>query len=80
MSYDAYFDAVEIMTTAQIASIVQRLSFRLDFDLVIIKLFLAIFSFWTFQWISYSNNSPKNLFDVEEILRIQNTYIEVAWR
>ena len=80
MNYDTYFDAVEMMATAQIASIARSWSFRLDFDLVIFKLLLAIFSFSTFRCIGYSTNSPKNLTNIEEILRIQDTYVEVTWR
>ena len=80
MSYDAYFDAVEIMTNPQITTIARRLSLRLDFDLVILKLLLAIFSFSTFRCIGHMNNSSKNLTNIQEILRIQDTYVEVTWR
>ena len=80
MSYDAYFDTVTIMCTAQITTIARRLSSRLDFDLVILKLLLAIFSFSTFRCIGHMNNSPKNLTNIQEILRIQDAYVEVTWR
>lgn len=80
MSYPAYFDALEMICTAKIASIGRRLALRLNFDLVVMKLFLAIASFSTYRLVGYFNDSPKNLTNVKDIQRIQDEYIEITWR
>ena len=79
MNYPAYFDALEIICTAQIASIGRCLSFRLNFDLPVMKLFLAIFSFSTYRFVGYFNDCSKNWTNIQDILRIQDRYIEATW-
>ncbi|CAF1321210.1 unnamed protein product [Rotaria sordida] len=53
---------------------------QLYFDMIIMKLFLVILSFSTTRYTVYSNTPPVNLSNIKEILRIQDTYIEITWR
>lgn len=79
MENPSYYDAVEIMSCALVASITRHLPHQLYFDIIVMKLFLAILSFSTIRCTVYTNNSLGNFSNIQEILRIQNTYTELAW-
>ena len=76
----AFYDAVEMMTSATTASIGKRLSSRLYFDVFIMKLFLTILSFSTIRCTAFLNNTSDNLPNIKKILHIQDGYIELTWR
>lgn len=80
LSYNAYYDTVAMIASPSISAIARRFAARLNFDMNVMKLFLAIFSFSTFRYTVYPNTSSANLSDVKEVLRIQNRYIELTWR
>ncbi|CAF2531364.1 unnamed protein product [Rotaria sp. Silwood2] len=80
MNYSVYFNVVEMITHPTALPVAKRLADRLDFDMIIMKLFLAILSFSTIHYTVYSNTPPVNLSNIKEIFRIQDTYIEIAWR
>ncbi|CAF3464665.1 unnamed protein product, partial [Rotaria sp. Silwood2] len=80
MDYPIYYDVIEMLTHPSVISVAKRLADRFDFDGIIVKLFLAILSFSTTHYTVYSNNPPINLSNIKEILRIQDTYIELAWQ
>ncbi len=80
MDYPAYYNAVEIISHSNVAPVAKRIANRLDFDMMIMKLFLVILSFSTINYTVYSNTSPVNLSNIKEVLRIQDTYIELLWQ
>jgi hypothetical protein len=80
MDYPAYFNAVEMLTNSSVIPAAKFIAQRLDFDMIIMKLFLTILSFSTTNCTTYSNTPPVNLSNIKQILRIQDTYIELLWR
>ena len=80
LSYSAYYDAVAIIASPTISSIARRFASRLNFDMNVMKLFLAILSFSTFRCVAFPSTSSANLSNVQEVLRIQDRYIELTWR
>ncbi len=79
--YPIYYDAIEIIIRSREGADAARcLRILLDFDITIMKLFLAILSFSTISYTNYSNTSPVNFSNMKQILRIQDEYIELAWR
>ena len=76
-----YYDTLEMITSETIVSMMKRLlPTRMNFDVIVVKLFLAILSFSTIGCSIYSNNSSGNLSNIQEVLRIQDRYIELTWR
>ncbi len=80
MNYPAYYTAVEMISHPSVVDAAKHIANRLDFDIVIMKLFLSILSFSTINYTVYSNTSPVNLSNINDVLRIQNTYIELLWQ
>ena len=80
LNHPAYYDAIQVISPARLVSVAGRLSQRLNFDMIIMKLFLAILSFSTFRYTVYPNNSSANFSNIQQILRIQDVYIEITWR
>lgn len=80
MTYPAYYDAVQIITPSGTSCIARRLSQRLNFDVIIIKLLLAILSFSTVRYTIYPSTSSVNLSNIRQIVHIQDTYIELTWQ
>ncbi|CAF1282725.1 unnamed protein product [Rotaria sordida] len=79
-SYPAYYDTVGMITNVNSIIATKRVSVRLDFDVIVLKLLLAILCFSTFQYTVYSHTPPVNLTNIQQILYIQNTYTELLWR
>jgi len=75
-----YYDILAIITHPSAVLPVKRLANHLDFDIIIMKLFLAILSFSTIGYTFYSNTPPINLSNIKQILEIQDTYTELLWR
>ena len=71
---------VQSIASRSEVSVVRNLFEQLDFDVIIMKLFLVILSFSTFRYTVYPSTSSANLSDVRQILHIQDTYIELVWR
>ena len=81
VNYPAYYDSIAMITHPNVIPAIQRIVHRLDFDMIIIKLLLVILSFSTINLSMDSKNySCSNLSNVKEILRIQDIYIDIAWR
>ena len=80
LGHPAFYNAVKIIGPADLVTVASRLSQLLDFDMIIMKLFLAILSFSTFRYTVYPHTSSSNLSNIREILRIQDQYIELTWR
>jgi hypothetical protein len=80
MSCSAYFDTIGSISHPRVIKFAERVANRLDFDMTVMKLFLAILSFSTISYTVYSHSPPMNLSNIKEVLRIQNAYIELLWR
>ena len=80
MEQSAYFDAMELITSAYLVTFARRLPQRLKFDVIVMKMLLAILSFSTFRYTVYPSTSSGNLSNVQEILCIQDRYIDLTWR
>ncbi|CAF1283122.1 unnamed protein product [Adineta steineri] len=80
MDCPTYYNSLEIITHASLIPTAKRIANRLDFDIIVIKLMLAILSFSTISYTSYSNSPPVNLSNTKLILKIQDTYIDLTWR
>ncbi|CAF1603905.1 unnamed protein product [Rotaria magnacalcarata] len=52
----------------------------IDSDVVFVKLGLSILAFSTFDYTFYTNTETSNLENITAVLRIQDMYIELAWR
>lgn len=57
-----------------------RVREQIDDDIVMMKLVLAILTFSTNNYTVYSNVALIHFRNIKEILRIQNSYIELLWR
>ncbi|CAF4260715.1 unnamed protein product [Rotaria sp. Silwood2] len=79
-SYPAYYDTVGMITNPTTITATKRVAHRLDFDVIVLKLLLAILCFSTFKYTVYSNTPPVNLSNIKQILHIQSTYTELIWR
>jgi hypothetical protein len=51
-----------------------------DSDIIFMKLVLAIILFSTFDYTVYVGAAPVNLHNAQAMHRIQDTYVELAWR
>ncbi len=80
MDCPTYFDAIGSISHPRIIDCAKHVATRLDFDMIIMKLFLAILSFSTSSYTVYSNSPPVNLSNIKSVLHIQNTYIELLWQ
>ena len=76
----SYYDALEMITFPRIVSMARRFPARLNFDVIVMKLFLAILSFSTCRCTISPSTCSNNLSHVQEVLRIEDRYIELTWR
>ncbi|CAF4779343.1 unnamed protein product, partial [Rotaria sp. Silwood2] len=79
LSCHIYYDTVALITHPSVVPIAKRLAERIQFDIVVMKLFLAIVCFSTINYTTYSNGPPINLSNIKQVLNIQNKYIELTW-
>ncbi|CAF3405020.1 unnamed protein product [Rotaria sp. Silwood2] len=79
-NYSTYYDVLGTISHPRVIPIAKRIASRLDFDIVIMKLFLAIVSFSTINYTVYSGTPPVNLSNTKQILHIQDTYVDLTWR
>lgn len=76
----AYYKALELITYPEIIATAKRIAQRVDFDMITMKLLLAIISFSTIEYTIYTNEPPVNLSNIKQIINIQDKYIELTWR
>ncbi|CAF3836149.1 unnamed protein product [Rotaria sp. Silwood1] len=79
-NYSTYYDVLGTMSHPRVIPIAKRIASRLDFDIVIMRLFLAILSFSTINYTVYSDTPPVDSSNTKQILHIQDTYVELTWR
>ena len=78
---DAFFlKSMEMVFQPTIISFIKRINDQFDTDDTFIKIIFTILSFSTIQYTIYSNSSITNFSNIKQILDIQDTYIELAWR
>ena len=58
----------------------RRAQKRLDADETFVKLMVSSLIFSTFHCTEYGGAEPNTIYDVKRVLRIQDRYIELAWR
>ena len=56
MDHPAYYDALQLISSAHLVSLARRTAPRLNFDMIIMKLLLAILSFSTLRYLLYKSN------------------------
>ncbi|CAF1064030.1 unnamed protein product [Rotaria sp. Silwood1] len=80
MDIPIYYNILESITNPDNLPAARRIAKRLNFDVIIMKLFLSILCFSTIGYTIYLNSPPINLSNIKEILRIQDKYTELTWR
>ena len=80
VNYPAYYDSLAMIIHPQVIPATKRIVHRFDFDMIMIKLLLVILSFSTTNLIVDPTSSLENFSNTKEILRIQDNYIDIAWR
>ncbi|CAF1092323.1 unnamed protein product [Adineta ricciae] len=80
MNCAAYYNSLETITHSSLIPTAKRIATRLDFDVVVMKLMLAILSFSTVHYTVYTQARIENISDVKQLLNIQNIYIELTWK
>jgi hypothetical protein len=80
LRHPAFYNAIELISNASMIPTIMCIERLFDFDMIIKKLVLAILAFSTTNCTIYSDSSTGNLSDLKQILRIQDTYIELIWR
>ena len=77
----SYYDTVSLITHSKCnQGIAKRLDNHLNFDMMIMKLFLVTLSFSTISYTFYFASHPMNLSYLKQVLSMQNQYIEVTWK
>ncbi|CAF1217390.1 unnamed protein product [Rotaria sordida] len=80
LNIPAFYVTVALITHPTVVPTVKRIVERIRFDIVIIKLLLAIVCFSTINYTTYSNIPSMNLSNIKQILNIQDKYIDLLWR
>ncbi|CAF0926150.1 unnamed protein product [Adineta ricciae] len=75
-----FLEAVGLISHPSYIPTVQQVAHRIVPDSVIMKLLLAIISFSTVQYTVYRDEPPRNLSNIGRILKIQDEYVDLAWR
>jgi hypothetical protein len=73
-------DSIEAMYESIVKNLTNRLIGKADRDETFIKLGIAIFAFSTTNCSNYTNIGCNYLKNIKDILRIQDMYVEVAWK
>lgn len=76
---DVFYGNMETMVNARTASAINRIQDRLEFDVVVMKLILAILSFSTVKLTVYPQTLARNLGNIKQVLCIQDLYVELAY-
>ena len=80
LNHPAFHTAIGLITNSNSIPVLTRIERLLDFDMVVQKLAVSILAFSTTNYTTYSGSPATNLSDVRKVVRIQNAYIELAWR
>lgn len=78
LNHLAYHKFLEETTHSNVLPTARCIANRINFDMIIMKLFLAILSFSTINSTVYSNIPKDNLSNIKQILDIQNIYVEIT--
>ena len=75
-----YYQTSEQLFGVETLAMGRRTLTLLDVDIPFLKLALALISFSTFDLTIYEGSPADVLLDTRQVLRIQDVYIELAWR
>jgi hypothetical protein len=75
-----FYSAAEVIFGSETLAAGKRTGEQIDLDIIFVKLTLAIILFSTLDNTVYMNTAPVNLENVHAVLRIQDTYTDLAWR
>jgi hypothetical protein len=75
-----FFKSNETLFGLDVMAAAKHVADYLDYDMTFIKLIIAVLSFSPTNYTVFTNTSVRNLIDIKTILRIQDTYTELAWR
>lgn len=75
-----FYQASEILFGAKPMAVNRTVSKFFDPDPTVMKLMLPIISFSTISYTVYRNQLAQQFRDLKQILRIQDFYVELAWR
>lgn len=78
--YPTFYPTLALITNQNVSTAIERLQPLLDFDVIIMKLFVAILSFSTVQYENITHSNLSGFVNLKEVLRIQDSYIELAWK
>ncbi len=77
---ESFYQSAEMIFRPRSAIVTRRIIDQLDPDDTFIKLMFAIIAASTIKCTIYTKSDVTNLTDINAILSIQNTYVELAWR
>ena len=80
MEHPGFYKSHEILFGTDATIFAERLYGQLDPDPVVMKLILAVMAFSTLTYAFYSNSKAENLTNIKQVLRIQDSYIDLLWR
>ncbi len=75
-----FYKSAEIIFTPDVMLTIKPITVTFDFDIIFVKLILAIIGFSTTNYTIYTNTPPINFIDLKTILHIQDAYTELIWR
>ncbi len=78
--YESFYESAKTIFRPSSAIATRRVIDHFDLDDTFIKLMLAIVSVSTIKCTIYTKSAPTNFTDINTILSIQNTYVELIWR
>ena len=73
-------ESIETLYGTIAKNLTTRLLHEVDRDITFVKLGIAMFAFSTTNCSSYTTMGLNHLTNIKEILRIQNMYVEIAWK
>jgi len=74
-----FYKSTELIFGSDVMSTITPLTESFDTDAIFVKLILTIVAFSTIRYANYSDATLNNLIDIKSVIRIQDTYIELAW-
>jgi hypothetical protein len=80
IDHPCFYKSSEILLGSSALTSAKRTIDLVDSDITFVKLALSILAFSTISYTVYENTIPINLTNVNSIIRVQDMYIEIAWR
>jgi hypothetical protein len=74
-----FYKSTELIFGSDVMSTIIPLTESFDSDATFVKLILTIVAFSTIRYTNYFDTDSNDLIDIKTVIRIQDTYIELAW-